>query len=224
MPKEIYSSKLGTVKLYSVEELAGLMKLPPDEVRARLKSGKLKAQKIKDGWHVPEEIIAEQARLVNRLAAAGTRVSKNRKAQKTALFASIGVVALVALITLIAMFRPAPVMADACDSPGMEGFVLKELADSALVLEVRDIVGNACAGDGAMGSSDSFRKCADFVRRPRQGLVKLARLAEVRTRSANPESLFCSATLKAATVPINIEYVVTLKDGVAKSATVSLVR
>lgn len=53
------SMQIGDIKLYTVEELASVLKVQPKTIRAYLAEGKLKGRKIARKWYIPEESLRE---------------------------------------------------------------------------------------------------------------------------------------------------------------------
>ncbi len=53
------SKQIGTLKLYTVEELASVLKVQPKTIRAYLQEGKLRGRKIARKWYVPEDALQE---------------------------------------------------------------------------------------------------------------------------------------------------------------------
>ena len=53
------TKQIGDLKLYDVEELAGLLDVQEKTIRAYLRDGKLKGRKIARKWYIPEEAIQE---------------------------------------------------------------------------------------------------------------------------------------------------------------------
>jgi len=51
--------KIGEIKLYSIAELAKDLKVTKETLRAYLKKGKLKGQKMGTRWYVTEESLKE---------------------------------------------------------------------------------------------------------------------------------------------------------------------
>lgn len=50
---------IGDLKLYTVEELAGLLGLAPKTVRGLVRTGKFKGQKLSGRWYVPEATVQD---------------------------------------------------------------------------------------------------------------------------------------------------------------------
>jgi len=53
------SKQIGTLKLYTVEELANVLDVQPKTIRAYLQEGRLKGRKIARKWYIPEESLLE---------------------------------------------------------------------------------------------------------------------------------------------------------------------
>ena len=53
------STQIGDLTLYTVEELAKLLKVQPKTIRAYLQDGKLKGRKIARKWYIPEQSLQE---------------------------------------------------------------------------------------------------------------------------------------------------------------------
>jgi len=53
------STQIGTLKLYTVEELAKLLGVQDKTIRAYLRDGKIKGRKIARKWYIPEESLRE---------------------------------------------------------------------------------------------------------------------------------------------------------------------
>lgn len=53
------SKKIGTLTLYTVEELAQTLQVQPKTIRAYLQTGKIKGRKIAKRWYITEESLQE---------------------------------------------------------------------------------------------------------------------------------------------------------------------
>lgn len=221
MPKEVFSSELGNIKLYTINELKAILHIPEGELNAKLSSGALKARKIKDGWHVPDDVIAEQTKLVNRLAAAGGRARKSRGVRNIIAASSAAAVILLAGIAAYNIFGPEPVVATGCDAAGLDRMVLGSIAASPLMVEMAVVIKRTCSEEALSGDADAYARCSLFVKSPDSGLVEMGKLEDVSAITESEAGLSCSATLNAvASFPI--EYSVTVSDGIVKTVSVNL--
>ena len=221
MPKEVFSAALGNITIYSFEELKKLLSMPEAELNKKLNDGSLRAQKIKDAWYVPDEVIAEQRKLTTRLAAAGGRASRSRRARNILAASIAALTLLLAGIAAYNIFGPEPVTVTGCDSPGLNAMVIRSIAASALMQEIGRDITEACSREALSGNTDAYDKCTVFVKKQGSGLMEIGELVDITSVTESGTGLSCTATLEAvASFPI--EYNVTVSDGVAGTVSVSL--
>jgi hypothetical protein len=223
VPKEVFSATLGNIKIYTQDELKKLLSMPEGELLKKLRDGSLKAQRIKDAWYLPEEVIAEQRKLTTRVAAAGGRAKESRRVRNTVAALSAAAVLLVAAIASYNIFGPEPVEATGCGAQGLDKMVLRSIASAPMMDGITQAIKEACSKEALSGDADAYARCTVFVKRPYIGLVEIGMLEDVTSITESESGYSCSATLEAvASFPI--EYTVSVDDGYARSVSVSIVR
>lgn len=53
------SIEIGNIKLFSVEELADILKVTPSTIRIYCREGRIKGRKFGVKWYIPEESLKE---------------------------------------------------------------------------------------------------------------------------------------------------------------------
>jgi len=221
LPKEVFSSELGNIKLYTLTELRDMLHMPEAELISKLSDGTLKAKKIKDSWHVPDKVIEERTRLSARLAAAGDRARKSGSIRNTIAASSAAAVILVAAIAAYNIFGPQPVIATGCDAAGLDRMVLKSISASPLMVEMDEVIKTTCSEQALSGDADAYTRCSLYVKNPGSGLLEIGELKDISAITESQAGLSCEATLDAV-ASFSIEYSVTVSDGIARTVSVSL--
>jgi len=221
VPKEVFSATLGSITIHTAEELRKLLSMPEGELMKKLADGTLKAQKIKDAWYVPEDVIAEQRKLTTRLAAAGGRAKESRRARNLFAACSAALVILIAGTAAYNVLGPSDVHVSGCDSEGLDRMVLLSIESSTLRDEIETGIRAACLDEGLSGDRTAYEKCSVFARNPGRGVSAMGELDGINTVTESETGLSCRATLRAvASFPI--EYNVTVSKGVAETVSVDL--
>lgn len=222
MPKEIYSTRLGTVKVYTVPELVDLLGLPEDDVLKKLGDERLRAVKIKGLWHLPDEVIAEHRKVISRIAAAGARAKKSKTTKKAVKPAIVAAIGLLTLMAAVAILKKPEIRVASCDAPGLGPLVREQIADTPLLYEIKDLVAPLCTEEALSGGANRLKACSDFIKNPEAGITKLSTLDNVAAIEEGESSLFCQAELNTPGRSIPIEFSVGLKEGIADTVTVRL--